>query len=46
MHTNRFNNEDDILKKSVNKIIETRKANVYKEIIDSTVLLWLSSIIS
>ena len=31
MYTNRFNNEDDILKKSLNKIIETRKANVIKK---------------
>ena len=41
-----FNCEDDILKKSGMKIIETAKVINDDEIIDSTVLLWLSTIIS
>ena len=40
------NNEDDILKKSANKIIETGRVMKIMQKIDSTVLLRLSSIIS
>ena len=41
-----MNNEDDILKKSANKIIETGRVMKIMQKIDSTVLLRLSSIIS
>ena len=41
-----FNWKDDILKKSANKTIETAKILKKHEIKNSTVLLWLSTILS